>query len=1187
MSALGAGDHVFFRHPEHSWVYGVIERIAKEGIVCVTMDQARKDVTPNETVIVKRPEDVELLQADALNDTPDDLLSLTVLHEATLLRCLYIRYMSDLVYTNIGAIVVALNPFTFSIPRYQDGEMKKYLSAGRDLTSATLPSNLVPHSWTQAHVTYYEMVDSASNQCIIVSGESGAGKTEATKIVLQYLGIVSSLSGSGEERKTALSVGERLVACSPVLECFGNAKTVRNDNSSRFGKFMKVKFNANHLVVGAETVKYLLEKSRIVSAAKGERVYHSFYLLARSRKSMARTLGLENENRYVSLCSGETANSTEYSSENDFDDVCRAMQKVGMKEAEITSVWRVPAAVMTLLNVRFLPGEDSCSIDPGTMNYLKKAVQLLDINESELIHEFLTSTRVLPGNQFAVKPNDIVTAVDVRDAMCKHLYDGVFGWLVDRCNDLCNVESDGNWIGLLDIFGFEDFEVNSFEQLCINLTNEHLQYHYNLHIFKRDMDECRKEGVDMTEVVFPDNTGCLKMLTAQGGIFPLLDECCWLGGGTDLGFLEKVAMTHESNPFFKKERVSRDTFCVRHYAGDVTYNVVGWIEKNRNTLKDTIKTIVRGSGDSIIARCLPAPIPLSERSKGGKEFTVSGFFRNQLTALIDLINSTNPHWIRCIKPHPMKKPRMFHGRQTMNQLESSGVLGTVKIRKAGYPVRIPRDAFCRRYRMCTSLTGAVEKTIIEDVLKGAKVQVPAQVQIGHTKVFLKAEAHNALERFRNQYLIETSMTLQRIGRGCLERHKLFVALVMLHKAELLRRKWMKTLEDMYANEAQLRQSREREEEDSWVSLVQLEEERRQYRAAIETAERERKRAEKEKRKREEEEEHRRLEEERRLMELRNRAAICIQRHVRGELVRIKVYRQLLEEQRAALEYERELACEKERREARAIDTERMADERSWTQWLNSVDHIKWNKQQDEERLLKKTLQRARILFRELVRKEDMLRLRIEVEESDARFVLVARCQSLAAHLMKSEAERRRRVEKLQAKRTEILRPQPAGIRARAERSTASDARIQKSLTEYALSRARLHDEMPEWRRVAPTPGRPLPKPGKEDSIFRQVRESWLRQQQWVNDGGVAQTTDHIPGPCVAYNDDDSQLNGPHRTIEASLKSISPLLQFPMQSTHLTLSGHDSVNTAEPSWVPREADAKKNKRMIDWDKVFRS
>ncbi|RNF23623.1 putative myosin heavy chain [Trypanosoma conorhini] len=1187
MNILKTGDNVFFRHPEHSWLCGVIESIAEGGIVCATKDPLRKEVIQNELITVRNPEDVEPLHGDSLNDAPDDLLKLTVLHEAPLLRCLYMRYMNDVVYTNIGAIVVALNPFTFAIPWYQDSQLYKYLHAGRNLNSSNMPSNLMPHAWTQAHVTYYDMVDSNENQCIVVSGESGAGKTEATKIVLKYLGIVSSLSGTKKEQEAALYVGRRLVACSPILECFGNAKTVRNDNSSRFGKFMRVKFNGKHLIAGAETIKYLLEKSRIVSAAQGERVYHSFYLLARAQASMARVLGLGYEKEYASLSSGGTMNNSKYNTENDFNDVCEAMRLIGMTEVELTSVWRVTAAVMTLLNIRFLPEGDGCSIDSKTMKYLRKAIQLLDINEDGLVHEFLTSTRVLPDNEFALKANDVAAAVDIRDAMCKHLYDGLFGWIVDRCNDLCNVENDCNWIGLLDIFGFENFKVNSFEQLCINLTNEHLQYHYNLHIFKRDMDECRMEGVDVTRIKFSDNAGCLRMLTAQGGVFPILDEYCWLGGGTELGFLEKVVHTHEANTFFKKQLVSGETFCVRHYAAEVTYNVMGWIEKNRDNLKDSIKSLVRGSGNSVIARCLPAPIPLSERKKGGSSFTVSGFFRTQLTALMDLISSSNPHWIRCIKPHPGKKPRMFHGREVMNQLESSGVLGTVKIRKAGYPVRVPRDFFCRKYRMCTSVGATDEKVFIQNVLHLACIHTPAQAQIGKGKVFLTAEAFNLLEKVRDQHLLSTALILQRVARGCLARATVYNLFAVFPKAELTRQKLESVTRDLHGKEAHLRRLCEIQEDEAWNALKKLEGKGRLYQEAIEAAKRDRRRLEEKERRKVKEEEHRRLEEARCLREMRHRAAVCIQRYVRGALLRIRLYRELLEKWRAALESGSELACETERAEVRALDSERAVDEKSWVQWLNTMDYLRRKKQQDELRLLEKTSQKTRIRIRELLRREDQMRLRLEVDESDSRFALLSHHQNLIAHYLKAEDERRRRANKLKTKSTGTFRPQPKGIQARAERSAASDARIQKALAEYALSRARSDGEKEARQNTGAAPDCLSPKASTESRIFRQLQKKWLRQQEWINLRDVGQTAENHSRLSMVPNSDDSGLSGPYRTIEASLHSLSPSRHGSSNSTRISMSRLDGRSKAEPSQFLYETECGRNSKSnsIDWDNVF--
>ncbi|PWV04731.1 putative myosin heavy chain MYA2-related [Trypanosoma cruzi] len=421
---------------------------------------------------------------------------------------------------------------------------------------------------------------------------------------------------------------------------------------------------------------------------------------------------------------------------------------------------------------------------------------------------------------------------------------------------------------------------------------------------------------------------------------------------------------------------------------------------------------------------------------------------------MDLIGETNPHWIRCIKPHPDKKPRMFYGREVMGQLESSGVLATVKLRKAGYPVRIPRALFCRNYRMCTSVVTKDEKEFIQHVLQMAQIRMPSLAQIGKTKVFLKAEGFKLLERLRDRHLLCTSLIIQRIARGYLTRRGVYDIFLLFHKVEIARKNLDKASKDMHLQEADLRHSYELEEDTSWKLIKELEAESRVYQETIETAERERRR-------KAIEDERRRVEEARRIEELRRRAAICIQRHVRGELVRIRLYRQLLEERRASLEYERELACGAERREARALDAQRITDEKSWTQWLSSMDYLRGKKRQEEQRLLEKKLQKTRIQIRELVRKEDRMRLNIEVEQTDAFFELFSQHQYISSHYMKVAAERRRRMEKLQLKTPVVLRPQSAGMKARANRSAAADARINRAITDFALSRARSYEEKRE------------------------------------------------------------------------------------------------------------------------------
>ena len=758
-----AGNRIFVKHPTHSWLTGVVTVVdTKQRTASVRTDDKERNII-GEVLDKVSFEDITSLREDLLDETPDDLLSLTVLHDATLLRCLYIRYMKDVVYTNIGAIVVALNPFNFKIPWYTDDNMPKYLEEG-----PIIEKNL-PHSWAQAHNTFNEMVISQGNQCVLISGESGAGKTEATKIVMKYLAQIAAKQGTPEEREAGLLVGEKLKQCSPVLESFGNGKTVRNDNSSRFGKFMQVKFNSKNLLVGAFTIKYLLEKSRIVTASEGERCYHALYVTTRGWA--APKLGLKADTHYKSLNSGKTLHNGDFDTAEDFKEITDAMTELGMSDDEILSVWKITGGCLHLLNIAFDAAGEGSRVSTKTQADSVFGMRLWEVDGPKLELEFRKTTLIIPGGQTAIKELNPTNAIDVRDATVKAVYNGLFGWLVEKCNDMCDVEADGNWIGLLDIFGFEDFKKNSFEQLCINFANETLQNHYNNFIFTKDMEECRLENIDVTEIKCPDNEPALKLIRDQGGILDMLDEECLLGKGTDLSYLEKL---HErwngKSDFYTKSKMSRDTFVVHHYAGSVTYDVNGWLEKNRDTVKDDIRLLVRASNDPVVAICMDPP---AEKKQGGRKITVGGFFNDQVRLLMLMINSTSPHWIRTVKPHPAKKPRNFHGIQTMNQLESSGVLGTVKIRKAGYPVRQTFDKFNIRYKI---IVGDLAKEVSGGPLSKAiltKVEMNDKkyAQVGKTKVFMKSEAFPLIERKRNDFLLKHSMTLQRNCRGYQSRKK--------------------------------------------------------------------------------------------------------------------------------------------------------------------------------------------------------------------------------------------------------------------------------------------------------------------------------------------------------------------------------------------------------------------------------
>jgi myosin heavy subunit len=734
------GEKVFFQCPNRSWISGKLEDWDDDKHVgsCRALDG-------NDVVKRVKADDMHPAAESAFDEDVDDLLLMTELHDSTLLDCVRRRYMGDVIYTNIGAIVVALNPFKYTIPAYTDDKMPSYLCEGEVIEKS------LPHSWACAHNTYFEMKNEQANQCILVSGESGAGKTEASKIVMKYLGALASKHGDESNRAAATLVATKINLASPPLEAFGNAKTVRNDNSSRFGKFMMVKFDDSGFLVGANITKYLLEKSRIVTASPGERIYHAFYLVLRSKAARAR-FNLKEDKHYRTVSSGSTLANKEFDSEAEYDEVTSSMEQMGIDKTSVESMWKVVAGILHLENIDFVPDDESCVPSATSMEVIANGTKLWGIDSVRYQQELRETTMYIMGKP--VKKNmNVSQAADARGALDKAMYDAVFSWLVEQCNKLLNVESDANWIGLLDIFGFEDFKLNSFEQLCINLTNETLQHHYNTFIFCKDVAECRAEGIDMSGIPFPDNTPCLQMISAKGGIIGLLDEECQLGSGSDMGFYDKVCGKFADHEFFEVKKTAKSTFIVKHYAGNVSYEVENFREKNLDTLKDAWKEIMRASTDPLIASLLPAPTPDAK----GPKTTVGGFFRKQLQELMDVINATNPHWIRCIKPHPAKKPLMFDGVSVLKQLSSSGVLGTVKIRKAGYAVRIPKPQFVDTYKIVAVAKG---KPATAEAILALMGFGKAEGQIGTKRVFLRSQPYLKLEIARKEALSGSAKVVQ-------------------------------------------------------------------------------------------------------------------------------------------------------------------------------------------------------------------------------------------------------------------------------------------------------------------------------------------------------------------------------------------------------------------------------------------
>ena len=598
MASAEAGDSVFFNHPTESWIMGTVQSVQGKHRVCVGEDGVETKTTEVHKVVQSSLQPVH------------DLLKMSYLHDSTLLHHVRQRYWDNTIYTNIGAIVLAVNPYDYTLPQYTEDKMPNYIKEGIHVLSQG--SQQLPHSWSVAHQAYCLMRTKHENQCILVSGESGAGKTEAAKIVMRYVGELSTAAADSRHRDSAREVNRKVASTSPILETFGNAKTTRNDNSSRFGKFMRLKFNDDGVLVGAHITPYLLERSRVITHSPGERGYHAFYqLVCGATPDEQRRMRLGSVTDYRALSAGGAPSIAGVDDAEEHAITKDALTIVGISEAEQVSLYNILAAVLHLTNCVFKERDGRSYLnkeDTETLHFV--ASNLLQVDGDKLLEELTTTTRCVAGDTFTTSL-DKSRATEQRDSMCKSLYEKVFLWLVERINGLIHEDcgnNDGNWIGLLDIFGFEHFEHNSFEQLCINFTNEQLQHHYNSYIFTRDIQECKDEGIDTQSIVFQDNQSTLNLISGAMGVLSLLDEEVQLIKGTDLAFASKLHDSQKDHASYVKHRIDRHAFGVSHYAATVMYNVEGWREKNMDTLKDDLKVLVRSSGDTFIAGLIAAPV---------------------------------------------------------------------------------------------------------------------------------------------------------------------------------------------------------------------------------------------------------------------------------------------------------------------------------------------------------------------------------------------------------------------------------------------------------------------------------------------------------------------------------------------------------------------------------------------------
>ncbi|XP_046961544.1 myosin-VIIa isoform X2 [Vanessa cardui] len=715
----------------------------------------------------------------------EDMISLGDLHEAGILRNLLIRYNDNLIYTYTGSILVAVNPYQI-LPIYTADQIKLY----KERKIGELP----PHIFAIGDNAYAHMRRYGQDQCIVISGESGAGKTESTKLILQYLAAISGKHSWIEQQ---------ILEANPILEAFGNAKTVRNDNSSRFGKYIDIHFNNNGVIEGAKIEQYLLEKSRIVSQGTDERNYHVFYcLLAGLSREEKKKLELTEPSEYRYLSGGGSFTCEGRDDAAEFADIRSAMKVLLFTEAEIWEILRLLAAVLHTGNIKYeatvVDNLDATEIIEQAN--VKRVAHLLGVPTQSLI-DALTRKTLFAHGETVVSTLSRDQSVDIRDAFVKGIYGRLFVTIVRKINAAIYKpkSTTRTAIGVLDIFGFENFDQNSFEQFCINFANENLQQFFVRHIFKLEQEEYNHEGINWQHIEFVDNQDALDLIALkQLNIMALIDEESKFPKGTDQTMLAKLHKTHGSHRNYLKPKSDINTsFGLNHFAGIVFYDTRGFLEKNRDTFSADLLQLIHISTNKFLQQIFQEDIIMGSETRK-RTPTLSTQFKKSLDLLMRTLGTCQPFFIRCIKPNEFKKPMMFDRGLCCRQLRYSGMMETIRIRRAGYPIRHSFKEFVERYRFLISGVPPAHKT----ECRAATAKICATVlgksdyQLGHTKVFLK-DAHDLfLEQERDRVLTRKILILQRSIRGWVYRRRF---LKMRAAAILIQRHWRGKLQRIRYN----------------------------------------------------------------------------------------------------------------------------------------------------------------------------------------------------------------------------------------------------------------------------------------------------------------------------------------------------------------------------------------------------
>eukprot|EP00066_Takifugu_rubripes_P020053 XP_011609319.1 PREDICTED: unconventional myosin-XIX [Takifugu rubripes] len=724
-----------------------------------------------------------LTEEDQLH-TYDDLTKVNPVTPTTVLKCLQARYRLQVFYTHAGCTLVALNPFQPVPHLYSQDVMLEYHCAPQ-------PQEFKPHVFIVAEEAYRNVRGQLHpvNQSLVVSGESGAGKTWTSRCLMKYYATVAASSSVDQSQDTVERIERRVLDSNPIMEAFGNACTLRNNNSSRFGKYIQLQLDSSQLLVGASVQTYLLEKTRVACQPVNERNFHIFYQMMNGATELQRKeWKMAHGQRFAWLPASEKTLE-----EDGFQETLEAMGHLGISAGTQRQIFKILAGILQLGNVTFSTSLDEsqpCSLDEESKDFLQGAAELLCVSAEEL-QTCLRVRTLQAGRHSLAKPCSQAESSTRRNCLAKVTYARLFEWLVTFINNSICADASvwTNFIGVLDVYGFECFGVNNLEQLCINYANEKLQQHFVAHYLRAQQEEYVSEGLEWSFVKYQDNQSCLDLMEGGPvGVFSLLNEESRLNRASDAQTL-RVRLEKElsNNPSISWDRFSREPhFTVAHYAGGVSYQIQGMVEKNKDPVPPELISLLLKSDVPLLRHIVSGKDPKDQSTKELSKVTVVSKFKNSLESLMKILHSTTPHYTRCIKPNPDCQPMTFQEEQVTSQLRACGIVETIHISAAGFPIRIPFKDFLQRYGIIGKHSGSKSggdsadhghlKEACQEVKKLLRVVFQhtqrdlligldqerhnALVHCGRTKVFLSQPMLHLLEDRRKTILSRCAFTIQ-------------------------------------------------------------------------------------------------------------------------------------------------------------------------------------------------------------------------------------------------------------------------------------------------------------------------------------------------------------------------------------------------------------------------------------------